>query len=168
MTKLLKSWGVSIVLGLLLALMIREFLFFVAYVPSISMEPTISAGERLFVTRTYNHKRLKRGDLIVFKFPETDEIYIKRLIGLPGDAIKIESGSVFINGKDIVEPYVINKDSESYFTDGVEVPKDSFFFLGDNRNESYDSRFWGEPFIKKEDIIGKAVTKIFPFMLGQK
>ena len=162
--KLIKDWILPIAIALVIAFIMRQFVFFIAFVPTNSMEETIMPGERLFVTRIYNFEKLKRGDIIVFYSDEAGAVFIKRLIGLPGDRIKIIDGELFINGEKISEPYVKNKDTKTYFdSEEIVVPDNSYFFLGDNRVASYDSRYWSPPFVSEEYIKGKAHMAIFPF-----
>lgn len=161
---ILKEWVTPLIAGCIMAMLLKQFVVFVAFVPTSSMEPTITSGERLLVSRIYNTEKFKRGDIVVFKFQATGDVLIKRLIGLPGDKIKIINGNVFINGKKIEEPYVVQKDSGTYFGGKeITVPDNSYFFLGDNRTASMDARFWGSTFILEKDIIGKAWCVIYPF-----
>ena len=93
------EWVIPIAIALVLALLIKQFLIFKVYIPSGSMIPTLNEGDQLFVTRVYNLDNLKRGDILVFDSDELDDVLIKRLIGLPGDKIKIVSGTVYVNGE---------------------------------------------------------------------
>ncbi len=166
---ILIEWGVPIVGAYIVFLLLNRFVFFNIVVPTGSMEPTIMPNDRIMVTRIYNKGNIKRGDIIVFQSDELEEKLIKRVIGLPGDEINItDSGEVYINGEIIKEEYVKNqvRTKEVYpgLRGGVyKVPDDSFFFLGDNRTNSKDSRYWNEPYIVKEKILGKARVIIFPF-----
>lgn len=139
---------------------LRTFVLFVVKIPSESMVPTLNVSDRLIATKVYNPEKLNRGDIVIFYSKEEKLLMIKRLIGLPGDIVSIEDGRVSINGEEINEPYVYEKDN---FNGRYRVPKGEYFFLGDNRSNSYDSRKWKNPFIKGEDIKGKAVLKIYPF-----
>ena len=142
-----------------IAVLINKFLIFTAYIPSSSMVPTLKPGNRVIATRVYEPDHLKRGDIVIFKSDELKETLIKRLIGLPGDEIKFEGTSVYVNGEKIEEPYVKNTMD---FKGKFKVPEGRYFFLGDNRSNSYDSRFWKEPYIKGNTIIVKAQFKIWP------
>ncbi|WP_461205901.1 signal peptidase I [Clostridium sp. DL1XJH146] len=155
------EWVIPVISALLIAYIINKFVFFNVTVPTSSMYPTITPGDRMVVTRIYNLEKLVRGDIVVFDSDELDETLIKRLIGLPGDNILIEdSGKVFINGQLLEEPYVLNSgDAAGSF----KVPENSYFFLGDNRGNSKDARYWKEPYIDGSKIRGKARFIIYPF-----
>lgn len=156
----LLEWVQIIVVGLILALLTNKFILFVAEIPSVSMVPTLNVNDRLLVRRIYNFDKLERQDIIVFDCKEEDSKYIKRLIGLPGDKISIKDGQVYVNGELLKEDYVKNKDM---FTGEYEVPEGKYFFLGDNRSDSKDSRYLKTTYIDEEDIVGKAFFKIYPF-----
>lgn len=129
---------------------------------SESMEPNLTVGEQLIVKRT-NVFSLERGDIVVFYYAPTEERFVKRLIGLPGDVVSVtEIGAVFINGKELYEPY---KTDEIGGSGTWEVPAGHYFFLGDNRAHSYDSRSWEVPFIPAADIIGKVVLRLNPLSI---
>ncbi|MGX4601425.1 signal peptidase I [Faecalimicrobium sp. JNUCC 81] len=141
-------------------ILLRIFIMFIVKIPSESMMPTLNVNDRLIATKVYNPEKLKRGDIVIFYSKEEDELMIKRLIGIPGDRISIENGVVSINDEQISENYIKEKDE---FTGKYKVPRGEYFFLGDNRKKSYDSRKWRNPFIKGEDIKGKAILKVYPF-----
>lgn len=156
----LLDWGIPIVCAVILGLLIKKFLIFPVYIPSSSMEPTLNVGDRLLVTRVYNPDHLKTGDIVVFDSDELGKTLIKRLIGLPGDKIEINAGKVYVNGKEINQDYVkYPKESYAEFV----VPEGKYFFLGDNRANSYDSRYWKNPYIDADKIQGKAQVRIYPF-----
>lgn len=156
----LYEWGIPVVVAVVLALLITKFIVFKVYIPSESMVPTLNVGDRLFVTRVYNEEKFERGDILVFESDELEEKLIKRLIGLPGDKILIENGEVYVNGEKLIEDYIGNADR---FNGEYEVPEGKYFFLGDNRLWSKDSRYWINPYIGGKDIIGKAQFKVYPF-----
>ena len=154
-----RNWVLPVIIAVVLAVLINKFLIFKVYIPSSSMEPTLNVGDNLFVTRVYNPEKLHRGDIVVFDSKELNETVIKRLIGLPGDTIKIDGGVVYVNGKKLDEPYVKNP-MDTYGE--YKVPEGKYFFLGDNRANSNDARFWKNPYIDGSDIRGKAQIRIYP------
>jgi signal peptidase I len=125
-----------------------------------SMEPNFYQGERVVVLKAaYWFGEPQRGDVVIFKAPDgSDEEWIKRIIGLPGDTVRIDSGIVYVNDVRLDEPYV--QRSFTYSMDTITIPRDNFFFLGDNRNVSNDShKGW---FMPRENIIGKAWLVTWP------
>jgi signal peptidase I len=129
-------------------------------VESISMEPNLVAGDMVIVNKlAYRFDEPKRGDIIVFRYPpDPDQTpYIKRVIGLPGDQVRINNGAVYINGVQIREPYLsITTERGGNWT----VPEEALFVMGDNRNNSSDSRAWG--MVPMENVIGKAEVIYWP------
>lgn len=161
--KILKEWLIPIGVAIIIALLINRFAFFKVIIPSESMYPTLKEKDQLFATRVYKPSNLKRGDIVIFNFYENGkkELFIKRLIGLPGDTIEVKDESkVYVNGDLISEPYVKNKD---IIAGKYKVPEGKYFFLGDNRANSKDSRFWKNPYIDGKEIEGKAQIKVYPF-----
>lgn len=157
---LLYEWGLPIIAAVVLAVIINKFVIFKVYIPSESMVPTLNVGDRLFVSRVYNPENLDRGDVVVFYSEELQDSLIKRLIGLPGDNVTIHDGKVIVNGEALEEEYIGNQDR---FTGTYVVPEGEYFFLGDNRLWSKDSRYWDDPYIEAKDIKGKAQVKVYPF-----
>lgn len=156
-----KDWVLTIVFAVIIAVVINKFIFFVISVPSGSMYPTIKPKDKIITTRIYNVNKIKKGDILVFYSDELQETMVKRVVGLPNDSVEIkDDGSVFINGQNIDEPYVMYPDSR---TGKFKVPDEEYLFLGDNRSHSFDSRSWKDPFIPVKDIKGKAVFILFPF-----
>jgi len=156
-----KEWIIPIAIAFAIALFINKILFFKSKIPTTSMDPTIKKGDHIFVTRIYNKDNLKRGEIVLFNSHELDILLVKRLMGLPGDKVEIkEGGLLYINDIKIDEPYVIRKDNK---TASFKVPDDSYLFFGDNRIDSYDSRYWKNPYISKKDIVGRAWAIIYPF-----
>lgn len=156
-----KEWIVPIGAAIILAVLINKFLFFQVSVPTKSMYPTIAPGDRIIVTRLYDKKKLKTGDTVVFYSEELQETLIKRLIGLPGDEIKIdENRDVYVNGEKIEQPYVVYNGGKG---GEFKVPEGHYFFMGDNRANSWDSRYWQQSYIPEKNIKGKARVVVFPF-----
>ena len=153
--------------ALVLAIGIRTFVAEARYIPSESMIPTLEVNDRLIVEKVgYHFGDPERGDIVVFN--PTDELrrlnpslrdaFIKRVIGLPGEKVEVRDGKVFINDQPIEENYTAAPPNYNW---GPEtVPPDSYFVMGDNRNNSYDSHFWG--YVPRDKIIGNAVVRFWP------
>ena len=181
-----REWSEAIFVAVILALIIRTFLFQAFKIPSGSMLDTLLIGDHLLVNKfiygttlpfVSDGKYLKlrdpaRGDVIVFEFPgDSDKPYferrdfIKRVIGLPGDVVEVKAKKVYINGEPFTLPAEKHKDDDTIpavasprdFTGPIKVPADSYFVMGDNRDYSFDSRFWG--FVDKSKIKGMAFIK---------
>ncbi|MGB3213002.1 MAG: signal peptidase I [Desulforhopalus sp.] len=166
----------AICVAILLALLIRTFVVQAFKIPSGSMLPTLLIGDHLLVNKFIYGirvpftgdilvpiKKPKRGDVVVFRFPKDRSIdYIKRVIGTPGDTVEIKDKKVFVNGKPIDDPHanissapvLSAKTSPRDNLGPILVPDERIFVMGDNRDNSYDSRFWG--FVEQRDILGKA------------
>ncbi|MGM9933978.1 signal peptidase I [uncultured Clostridium sp.] len=143
-----------------IAILVWRFIGYGVWITSGSMIPALEVKDRLIVSKVYNTDNLEYGDIILFKNDKyKDKTLIKRLIGKPGDKIEIINGTVFRNGQQLQEDYV--KNNEKY-NGTFEVPEDKFFFLGDNRAESDDSRYWDDPYVSKDDIDAKAQIKYYP------
>lgn len=159
--KVVKNLMPYIVGVIIIIFLLYKFVFFMIVVPSASMYPTIKIGDRIATTRIYDLESVKRGDILVFYSKELHETMVKRVIGLPNDSVLIdEEGEVFINNEKLEEPYVKYPDNKS---GSFKVPEGEYFFLGDARDHSYDSRSWEDPYIPEDDILGKAQIILFPF-----
>jgi len=124
---------------------------------SSSMEPTLSIGDRIISIKVED---IKRKDIVILYPPKgKKEILTKRVVGLPGENLKIKDGFVYINGEKIEEPYI--KEKPNYEIEEIKIPTGKYFLLGDNRNESEDSSIWGP--VEKENIIGKIICRYYPF-----
>lgn len=158
----LVSWAKVIVAALVLSMVLNKFVFFNFKVPTESMENTIMVDNRILSLRcAYLLSDPKRGDIIVFPFPDDpSETYVKRVIGLPGETIEGKDGLVYINGEPLEESYVTSDLDEDFGP--YEIPEESYFVLGDNRDISLDARYWENKFVKREDIISKAVLRFYP------
>ncbi|WP_315069316.1 signal peptidase I [uncultured Clostridium sp.] len=153
---------IGIVLALILSKVVTSYFFYVAIVPSASMEDTLMIGDRLLISK--NIQELKVGE--IYTFYHDDKLLIKRLIAKGGDHVKIDNNDVYVNGQKLDEPYVSSSMSIEIHVD-LTVPEGKYYFLGDNRNDSNDARFWNEPFVDRGSIDGRAV-KIFSFNTGRK
>jgi signal peptidase I len=153
--EILITLGLAVVLYLVLQLVIQS-----SIVNNVSMQPTLIAGQRLIVGKAaYWFQPPQRGDIVIVRPPiEPDKEYVKRLIGLPGDTIRVKSGKVYVNDVPLVEPYIKappTLDFQSYV-----VPENQYFLMGDNRNNSNDSRQgWT---VTRQEIVGKAWLRIWP------
>lgn len=167
MKKEIYSWIKSIAFAFIIALIFRHFLFSPFTVLGESMKPTFQDQDRILVNKTAN---IQRFDMIVFDAPDSDEQYIKRVIGLPGDTIEVRDDVLYINGKEYNEPY-LNKEKTifNHFTGDFsleeltglsKVPNGQLFVLGDNRVNSKDSRSFG--FIPEESVIGEVQLRYYP------
>lgn len=155
-----------IAFAVIFVLIVNNFILINALVPSESMEKTIMTGDRIFGFRlAYKFEEPERFDIVIFKYPddpEQKELYIKRVIGLPGETVNIVNGKVYINGEqtpldDSFCPETPIGDFGPYT-----VPEDGYFMLGDNRNCSKDSRFWENTYVREDQIVGKAVLRYYP------
>lgn len=148
--------------ALIFTLFMREYVVANAYVPSGSMEPTIDAESNILLNRlAYLAKDPERGDIVAFPCPDEPEtLYLKRIIGLPGETIECEDSVIYIDGEPLEHDFtpVITQEDFGPFM----IPNDGYFMMGDNRNLSWDSRFWENTYVKKEDIIGKTWIMLHP------
>lgn len=155
LTKLINK--VVIVIALFILIFICGF--FTARVPTGSMLNTIQLENILLVKRTPFCKTIKRGDICVFKKSGENFLLVKRVIGLPGEKVEMKNGTVYVNDKKLDEPYVSSKcDTNKVFY----VPDNSYLFLGDNRANSSDARYWDNPYIAKRYIKGVVQCRIYP------
>lgn len=145
---------------------VTSFLFLVvlfhAYIPSESMEGTLNIGDRLIGNRlAYKFGDTpERFDIVIFNAPDDGEIYIKRVIGLPGEKVTIKNGKVYINDSTApLDDSFIKEEMEYEETMTFNVPEGCYFMMGDNRNESWDSRYWDNPYVEESEILAKAVFK---------
>lgn len=173
----LREYVEAIIVAVLLALFVRTFVVQAFKIPSGSMLPTLQIGDHLLVTKFSYGVRLPvtgtvlfsrpgpvRGDVVVFRFPRDRSLdYIKRVIGIGGDTIEIRDKQVFVNGQKIAEPHAHYASRDIMSAVGgprdnfgpVTVPDGKIFLMGDNRDNSYDSRFWG--FVDLPEVLGKAL-----------
>lgn len=160
--KLLKAFTVYVIIFVLFMLLFTKVFMF-NIIPSGSMENTIMTGDFVFSTRFgISEQEIQRYDIVVFIAPDDPELtYIKRVIGLPGETIEVKDGRVYADGVELDDSFVRNPMNRK--GDGVfEVPEGSFFLLGDNRNQSHDSRFWDHPYVPVDNIKGKAKYVVLP------
>ena len=158
----LLDWAKVIVIAVAIALFLNYFVVINSRVPSGSMEPTIETGSRMIGLRlSYTFNDPERGDIIIFKYPDDESVYyVKRIIGLPGETVEIKDGFVYIDGQILTEDY-LTVTTEGDFGP-YEVPEGCYFVLGDNRNNSHDSRYWTNTYVPEENIVGKALFCYWP------
>lgn len=174
-----REYTESIIIAVLLALVIRTFVVQAFKIPSGSMEDTLLIGDHLLVNKfiygtkiPFTDKQVltlrdpQRGDVVVFEYPEDpSKDFIKRVIGLPGDVVEGKDKKVYVNGKLYENPHEVHKESEMIPKEQnprdtfgpVVVPENSYFVMGDNRDRSYDSRFW--KFVRRDQLKGLAFIK---------
>ena len=161
-----REWVVSIVTALLAELIIRSFFFTIIRVDGTSMTDTLQNNDRLFVTvldmKLHGPDRF---DVVITHYDDTRKEYVKRVIGLPGDTLEVKSGVLYVNGEAYEEPFlapdrIVNYSLPQYDFGPIEVPEGSYFVMGDNRDNSRDSRRVG--FLSEDKIVGKVRYIIWP------
>ena len=172
------EYAESIIIALVLALVIRTFVIQAFKIPSGSMEPTLEVGDHILVNKFIYGLKIpftslnlfpwespQRGDVVVFIYPlEPDKDFIKRVIGVGGDTVRIVNKKLYINGVKVPDPHAVYREDTVLLGEAqklvnfgpVTVPRGSLFVMGDNRDHSLDSRFWG--FVPLKDVLGKAFT----------
>ncbi|MFH1478379.1 MAG: signal peptidase I [Candidatus Omnitrophota bacterium] len=164
----MKEWIEPIIIAVLLALIIRTFVVQAFKIPTGSMRPTLIEGDRILVNKfIYKFKNPERGDVAVFISPEDKKKdFIKRVVGLPGENLKISNGTILINdravekGSIINEIYYYNRGDFAEEGKDLEIPGDAYYMLGDNSISSRDSRYWG--FMPQKYLLGKAFLIYWP------
>lgn len=162
---------------LIFVVIVDQVVLINAKIPSESMEKTIMTGDRIFGFRMaygpnlqffgkhagYKMKEPERFDVVIFKYPDDEsQLFIKRIIGLPGETVNIVDGKVYINdSKEPLDDSFVPEEPVGSFGP-YEVPEDSYFMLGDNRNYSKDSRFWENTYVTFDQIVGKALFRYYP------
>lgn len=186
----LREYFVTTVVCTIFALFVTTFVVHPMTVPTPSMEPTILVGDRLLIDKfsfrngyypglpLAPEREIRRGDIVVFKFPNNpDTLYVKRAIGLPGEELEIRGGTVYINGSALEEPYKVHRDSalddgRNYPRDPhrgnrrnnttpIKIPDGNYFVMGDNRDDSADSRYFG--FLPRSHIVGRPLVVFWSY-----
>ncbi|MBM7866057.1 signal peptidase I [Heliobacterium gestii] len=156
----LREYLPPIAIAIVLSLVIRTQVGEARYIPSESMVPTLQVHDVVLIDRM--HHQYERGDIVIFDAPEAlkkDEVLIKRVIGLPGETVEVRKGHVYIDGKMLEEPYIKAPFTGSFGP--FQVPAGEYFMMGDNRDNSFDSRYFGA--VPSRNVLGKAVAIVFPF-----
>lgn len=159
------SWLQILVAAACIALVLNTCIIANSRVPSGSMENTIMTNDRVIGSRlSYKFSDPERGDIAIFRYPDDPSVYyVKRIIGLPGETVDIIDGAVYIDGADspLDEPYLkeaMIPEEDMHF----EVPEDCYFMMGDNRNESWDARYWINTYVSRDQIIAKVLFRYWP------
>jgi len=156
-----------VAIALTIAIVVRLFIAEPRFIPSPSMVPTLAVGDRLLIDKiSYHLHPPTRGDIVVFAPPpqlqeygyRSSQAFIKRVIGLPGQQVQVSQGRVYVDGKPLVETYIL--EAPQYDMPPVTVPAGQLFVMGDNRNDSNDSHVWG--FLPIENVIGRAALRFWP------
>lgn len=167
------SFFTPIIIALLLSVFLRSTVVCTVKVPTGSMLDTIQLKDRLIVNMlAYKNNDVERYDIVVFYAPDEylqgEKLrYVKRVIGLPGETVEIKSGEVYVTKTDgerikLKSDFVKNEYWDNKDYGPFEVPENSYFMMGDHRNDSWDARFWEHKYVDKSTIIGKAVCRYFP------
>ncbi|MDQ2754456.1 MAG: signal peptidase I [Actinomycetota bacterium] len=167
------EWVVIVVAAIVIAVVVRSFLFQPFYIPSGSMEPTLKVGDRLLVNKlSYDVHGVHRGDIVVFARPPNDpspgiKDLIKRVVGLPGETLQGKAGAVYINGHPLAEPYLPHGRADYASPDSFPaafpptiIPPGDYFMMGDNRANSEDSRYFGP--VPEKLFVGRAFFRVWP------
>ncbi|MBQ9062276.1 MAG: signal peptidase I [Eubacterium sp.] len=159
---------IMIAIVILAVFLLEKFVLLNAKIPSESMQNTIMVGNRIFGSRlAYREEGPERYDIVIFKYPDDEsQLFIKRVIGLPGDVIDIHDGYVYVNGSEtpLTDTFCPEQGvtDEGFLDYPLTVPDGCYFMLGDNRLHSKDSRYWDQPFVEKDKILAKAVLRYWP------
>jgi signal peptidase I len=160
---LVLHWARDLLFSVVLAVIVILFLYQPVKVEGTSMMPTLDDQERIFINKfVYHFATIDRGDTIVFWFPgDPTKSYIKRVIGVPGDSVEVDRGTVVVNGHALEEDYVPSEYRDDNSMPAKKIPSGEYFVLGDHRSSSNDSRAWG--LVPRRYIYGKAVFIYWPF-----
>ena len=160
--RVMRGWLRDLVISIAVAVFVIVFLYQPVKVEGTSMLPGLEDQERIFINKfVYRWEPIARGDIVVFRFPrDTSKSYIKRVIGVPGDRVRMDDGQVYVNGRLLSESYVPSEFFDHRSFSEFSVPADSYFLLGDHRSMSRDSREFGP--VERRYIYGKAVFVYWP------
>lgn len=160
----LVQWIFALVLAVAAALLVDNFLIVNAQIPSSSMENTVMTGDRIIGNRlAYLSDDPQRFDIIIFRYPDDEsQLFIKRIIGLPGETVEILDGKIYIDGSSQPLQDVNTKETPLGSFGPFKVPENCYFVMGDNRNNSLDSRYWKNTYVRRDEILGKAIFRYWP------
>ena len=164
MWKELWDYAKIIIVVFVIAFLLGQFVYINARVPSGSMEQTIMTGDRVFGNRlAYKTKDPERFDIVIFKYPDDpSQLFVKRVIGLPGETVNIVDGKVYINDSEEPLDDSFCPETPQGSFGPYEVPEGCYFMLGDNRNHSMDSRYWMNTFVEKDAIEAEVAIRYWP------
>ncbi|MDF2670641.1 MAG: type signal peptidase-like protein [Paenibacillus sp.] len=162
--KLVKEWLTPLAIAIILSILVQTYVAQAVKVPTGSMLPSIQVNDRLIMEKMVDFTTWEHGDIVVFNHDANDGKgtvrYVKRLIGLPGDTIEIRNGVLYRNGEQAAEAYLsVNM---NYSFGPIQVPDEQYFFLGDNRNNSYDGHLWPNRFVPESELLGKVIFRFYP------
>jgi signal peptidase I len=155
-------YTIVVLAAVVLATLIRVFIFEPFIVPSPSMDPTLKVGDKVIINKiAYRVGSIERGDIVAFHSPLEEKDLVKRAVAVEGDEITLTSeGEIYINGERIIESYIPADQAVSYINQTVTLREDEVFVMGDNRNNSFDSRYFGA--IPEEDVFGEFMVIYWP------
>ena len=161
----LLSWVQIIVVAAVIAFILNNFLIANSRVPTGSMENTIMAGDRVIGSRlSYRFGEPQRGDVIIFRWPDDEKVlFVKRIIGMPGDKVTIRDGHVYLNDSETpLEESYIKEPMKPAALQEFQVPEGAYFCMGDNRNGSVDARYWKNHYVYRNKIVAKVLFRYWP------
>ena len=161
---LLIWFAAEVALALVAALLVRRYLLFMVYVKGRSMRPTLQGGEIMFALRYRKKRGVRRGDVVICRFPELKQLLVKRVVGMPGETIRMEAGEIYVDEAPLEEPYA--KKSVWQKMEARQIGEGEYFVLGDNRTASRDSRRLGA--IREENLLGRGAYVLFPLKSRRK
>jgi signal peptidase I len=162
--KIVKEWLTPLAIAIILSIVVQTYVAQAVKVPTESMLPSIQVNDRFIIEKMLQFTTWEHGDIVVFNHDANGKgtvRYIKRLIGLPGDTIEVRDGVLFRNGAQADEPYLTSRMNYSFGP--IQVPDEQYFFLGDNRNNSYDGHLWPNRFVPADELMGKVILRFYPF-----
>ena len=158
------SYVKIIIAAFIIAFIFTQYIIVNAQVPTGSMKNTIMEGDRLIGFRlSYIFSKPERGDIIIFKYPDDEtQNFVKRVIGVPGDVVQIIHGTVYVNGEELDEPYLKEPMDDNETEETYVVPEGHYFVMGDNRNDSLDSRYWKTSiYVSEKKILAKVIFRYY-------